>query len=310
MGSLASRFLSLALGGRTDAVTQAIARYAGVRESSASSLLSVAAPLVMGLLGDRAKRGGFGAQDLASLLLGERGRILGALPAGLGALCGAETRTVPPVTTRREAPVAAAAGGSRWLWPVLVGLALVAGLWWLLRGAPEPRVAEAPRTTTPLPAVSAPPPIRTVTRDLPGGVRLEVPATGMETRLIGLIQDPSRPLDETTWFEFDRISFETDSARLRPDSRAQLRDLATILRAYPSTQVKIGGYTDATGDPAANVELSRARAESVRSELISQGIDAGRLEAEGYGSAHPVASNDTEEGRAQNRRIALRVTER
>jgi K(+)-stimulated pyrophosphate-energized sodium pump len=140
-------------------------------------------------------------------------------------------------------------------------------------------------------------------------VRIEVPDAGLETRLIALLEG-SGPADEATWFEFDRISFETDSAQLRPESRAQLRDVAAILRAYPSIRVKIGGYTDSTGDPASNLQLSAARAESVRQELISQGLGVDRLDAEGYGAAQPVASNDTEEGRARNRRIALRVTER
>jgi K(+)-stimulated pyrophosphate-energized sodium pump len=72
--------------------------------------------------------------------------------------------------------------------------------------------------------------------------------------------------------------------------------------------VKIGGYTDNTGDAAANLELSRKRAEAVRNQLEEMGIDAKRISAEGYGAQHPIANNDTAEGRMQNRRIAIRVT--
>jgi outer membrane protein OmpA-like peptidoglycan-associated protein len=308
LGQLSSQLLALALGGRTDGVAQAIARFAGIKPSSASTLLSVASPLVVGLLGARAKRSGIGPQDLASLLLGERRNLQAALPAGLAGMLGLDE--TPRPAQAASAPPARA--GSRWLWPALIGLALIAGLWWLLRArAPEPpRVAEAPRPAAALPPVAAAPPVsRIVVRDLPGGVRIEVPDAGLETRLIALLEG-SGPADEATWFEFDRISFETDSAQLRPESRAQLRDVAAILRAYPSIRVKIGGYTDSTGDPASNLQLSAARAESVRQELISQGLGVDRLDAEGYGAAQPVASNDTEEGRARNRRIALRVTER
>jgi outer membrane protein OmpA-like peptidoglycan-associated protein len=72
--------------------------------------------------------------------------------------------------------------------------------------------------------------------------------------------------------------------------------------------LKPGGYTDNIGDPAANLALSRKRAEYTRAELVKLGVDAKRLEAEGYGDKHPVADNSTEEGRQKNRRIYLRVT--
>jgi K(+)-stimulated pyrophosphate-energized sodium pump len=131
---------------------------------------------------------------------------------------------------------------------------------------------------------------------------------GVERQLIGFLDDPNRAVDQTTWFDFDRLLFETGSATLKPESKEQLHDVAEILKAYPTCTVKIGGYTDNTGDPAANVDLSRARATSVLNELVGEGIPAERLSAEGYGQSNPIASNDTDTGRAQNRRIALRVT--
>ena len=72
--------------------------------------------------------------------------------------------------------------------------------------------------------------------------------------------------------------------------------------------MKLGGYTDNIGDPAANLRLSQKRAETTMSELVKLGIDAKRLEAEWYGDKHPVADNSTEEGRQKNRRIDVRVT--
>ena len=74
--------------------------------------------------------------------------------------------------------------------------------------------------------------------------------------------------------------------------------------------MKIGGYTDDTGDPAANQQLSQARAESVQAQLVADGVAAERIEAEGYGQAHPVATNETDAGRTKNRRIALRVVDK
>jgi outer membrane protein OmpA-like peptidoglycan-associated protein len=86
--------------------------------------------------------------------------------------------------------------------------------------------------------------------------------------------------------------------------------MVEILKAYPTVHLKIGGYTDNVGDPAANFKLSDERAKSVRNEMIKMGVEPSRLLAEGYGEQYPVASNDTEEGRAQNRRIAVRVTKK
>ena len=71
--------------------------------------------------------------------------------------------------------------------------------------------------------------------------------------------------------------------------------------------IEIAGYTDNTGDPAANVTLSQQRADSVRAALVSAGVDPSMLVAKGYGSANPMATNDTPEGKFRNRRIEYRV---
>ncbi len=120
---------------------------------------------------------------------------------------------------------------------------------------------------------------------------------------------PRQPARET-WFEFDRLNFETDSARIRADSQEQLRNTAAILKAYPQVRVKIGGYTDNSGDPAANRRLSEERAMAVMNALKDDGVAVDRLEAEGYGDQHPIADNSTPEGRARNRRVAIRITAR
>ena len=97
---------------------------------------------------------------------------------------------------------------------------------------------------------------------------------------------------------------------MRPESQEQLNNIAAILKAYPSVKVKIGGYTDNTGDPDANLRLSQQRADSVMQQLMSMGIAPDRLTAQGYGDQYPIGDNSTPEGRAKNRRIALNVTEK
>lgn len=144
---------------------------------------------------------------------------------------------------------------------------------------------------------------------LTSGVELNLPEFGVENKLLAFIKS-DKAVDKETWFDFDRLTFETGSATLKGESREQLKNIAEVLKAYPNVNVKLGGYTDNTGDANSNLKLSNDRAQSVKAALQELGIDEDRLEAEGYGQEHPVAGNDTEEGRAQNRRISIRVTKK
>ena len=146
-------------------------------------------------------------------------------------------------------------------------------------------------------------------RKLTSGVELNIPDNGVEANLLGFIEG-GQAVDKETWFNFDRLTFETGSATLKPSSQEQLKNIAEILKAYPNVNVKLGGYTDNTGSAETNLNLSEERAESVKAELVNLGIAEARLDAEGYGPQHPVASNETAEGRAQNRRISIRVTKK
>ena len=101
------------------------------------------------------------------------------------------------------------------------------------------------------------------------------------------------------------IHFETGEAAIQPESQSLLDDIAAVMKQFPDWRLEIVGHTDAAGDPAQNESLSRARADAVVAALVQRGIDAGRLVPQGMGEAQPVASNDTPEGRALNRRVEL-----
>jgi len=103
------------------------------------------------------------------------------------------------------------------------------------------------------------------------------------------------------------IYFDSGKATIRPRSRAVLYGAASVLSQFPSVRFQISGHTDDRGGHDYNVDLSRRRAESVRQYLIEHGIDASRLETEGYGPDRPIASNEGKRGRAKNRRIEFRV---
>ncbi len=146
-------------------------------------------------------------------------------------------------------------------------------------------------------------------RTLSTGFALKGMSGGVESGLIGFLESGAA-VDKTTWFDFDRVTFASGSDQLdMAASDEQLNNLVEILKAYPNVKLKIGGYTDNTGSESANQKLSQRRAEAVVTALVGKGVEADRLDGEGYGSQFPVASNDTEEGRAKNRRMALRVSD-
>jgi K(+)-stimulated pyrophosphate-energized sodium pump len=145
---------------------------------------------------------------------------------------------------------------------------------------------------------------------LPDGTELNIPANGVESKLIAYLNDPNSAIAGDKWFDFDRLLFDTGKATLQPASQEQVNNVGAILKAFPKVKIRLGGYTDNTGNAAANVKLSEARANGVMAELVKLGTDAGRMSAKGYGEEHPVADNATEEGRAKNRRISMRVTEK
>lgn len=144
-------------------------------------------------------------------------------------------------------------------------------------------------------------------RVLPTGYRIKAASSGIEAHLIEAIQKKG---DAGGWIDFDRLLFTGESADIDfPQSRSQLQNVAEILKAYPAVKVKIGGYTDNAGPAAHGKKLSTDRAQAVRTALIQMGLQPARVEAEGYGSAHPICpANDTEFCRARNRRIAVQVT--
>lgn len=145
---------------------------------------------------------------------------------------------------------------------------------------------------------------------LSDGETLHVGENSSESKIFSFITDNSKMVNDTTWFSLDRLYFETGKATLKPESQEQLSNIAAIMKSYPNVHLKIGGYTDNTGSAETNKQVSTARANAAMKELIGLGISADRLKAEGYGQDHPLADNATAEGRAQNRRIDVRVTQK
>ena len=103
------------------------------------------------------------------------------------------------------------------------------------------------------------------------------------------------------------VTFDFNSAALRPDFRHSLDQVAQTLTSYQSTYVNVGGHTDAIGSDAINQRLSEARANTVADYLVQRGVAPQRIATRGFGKSQPIASNETEEGRARNRRVEINL---
>jgi len=106
------------------------------------------------------------------------------------------------------------------------------------------------------------------------------------------------------------VHFDFDKATLRPEAKAVLDQAAGLLDKHERVVVEVAGHTDSVGSDAYNQGLSVRRADSVKNYLVSKGVNASRLTSRGYGESQPVASNDTDAGRAENRRVELIVLDR
>lgn len=104
-----------------------------------------------------------------------------------------------------------------------------------------------------------------------------------------------------------QVTFDVDSAAVKPEFRNTLNDVASTLVQYESTYIDVYGHTDSTGSDAYNQTLSERRAQSVSSYLSTRGVQPARLATQGFGESQPVASNTSEDGRAQNRRVEIRI---
>jgi OmpA-OmpF porin, OOP family len=329
-------------GDKVGAIVDFVAKYAGIKSSSASSLLGMAAPMVMGMIGKQSA--GLGASGLMKLLGGQSDFVKAALPAGMGGVLGlaglgnlggmvdGAMKTATSATTKATETVSRAAnqvvsevesntgGFNWWPWALLLGVS-AAALWFAKKGcAPAPpKVAvtapATPAVTAPTAAVPTPAPVATPAEPAkPVEKKLKL-ADGSEITVMGgsflekLYTEVSSPSSSIGYkVTFDNFNFKTGSAVVEDASKKQLEDLYHIMSAYPKLEIKVDGYTDNKGDAVKNKKLSEDRALAVKTYMVAKKIDAKRLVTAGHGAENPVGDNNTEEGRAKNRRIESSIT--
>jgi outer membrane protein OmpA-like peptidoglycan-associated protein len=122
--------------------------------------------------------------------------------------------------------------------------------------------------------------------------------------------DMAKQLEENGKVDIYGIYFDVDKTFIKAESNPTLEQVAKLMKANPNLSLKINGHTDNTGSIEHNMKLSDGRAKSVVDKLVKKyGVEKTRLQSEGYGDTKPIASNDTEEGKAKNRRVELSKVE-
>ncbi|MEP7196777.1 MAG: OmpA family protein [Saprospiraceae bacterium] len=317
-----------------------LGKYAGyVHSDSANKTFSIAASLILSFLKKKVKTEGFGASGLSMWINSSRLEIFNSLPSELNSIKNNSLNKKMKTNNLIENSELET-NGSNW-WPWLIGLlSLLAFMWFGMKSCNNPKIVDnrlkiettisdttnLTTTTDSLKLVQAEEMSKMyigldstvrnkwislgniIKLNLPNGNTLSIPENGVEGKLIKWISDTNLMVDKNTWFDFDRILFESGSAKLNSASKEQIQNIAGILKAFPKVNIKIGGYTDNIGNALTNKKLSQNRADALMKELISMGIDSKRLLAEGYGQDHPVADNSKPEGREINRRVSIRVT--
>jgi outer membrane protein OmpA-like peptidoglycan-associated protein len=320
-------------GDRLNNVSSMIANYAGIKSSSATALLSAAAPAALGALGSQASSTNMNTAGFLTFLNNQKDNILNAVPSGLNLAGALGLSSLGNIGNRLNNALSGIGGTvkstmanlpatpkkTNWFVPALLALALIALIWLFMgkRGnrdenkqssinmAPDSAIASAPAVTHPSTPAS-------IMVQLPNGTEINAYKGGIEDQLVKFLNDPSQKVDKTTWFDFDNVNFETGSATIMPESMTQIKNIASIMKAFPHAAIKIGGYTDKTGNESSNQKLSQARAEAVLSALKDNEVPEAQLAgAEGYGSQFAKAAADAPDNeRKKDRRMAVNVRQK
>ncbi|WAT17260.1 OmpA family protein [Aurantiacibacter sp. MUD11] len=141
------------------------------------------------------------------------------------------------------------------------------------------------------------------------GYRMDEQIRELEEVTAGTGVDVSEtPGGDGILLNFPDVTFAVNSTTISPQMRTTLDGVAQSMIDYPNSLIDVMGHTDSTGSEQYNLDLSRRRAESVANYLVSRGVARARIETIGYGEQYPIADNSTESGRAQNRRVEIRIT--
>lgn len=328
-------------------ISNLISNFAGIKSSSSTTLLTAGAALISSYLGQKMNAEKLSFNSILDWLGQHQQDFTHAMPGAFATTVISTESTHKTAAVNAGGTVTATVSPPRnkWVFPLLL-LALVGiGLFWWLKGCNQSSEQSDQNAVAAIDSAGASiddavnqasskidSAVSTVADEntgkldsagnwiyakgdsikikLDNGVEIDAYKGSLEDKLHAFIKDPGAMPGKDIWFDFDNLLFETNKSSLKKGAERQLSNTCEILKAYPKLKIKLGAYTDNTGDSVKNVRLSESRAKTVYTQMLSKGITKTSFDDkpyEGYGPQFPLADNTTPEGRAQNRRISLSV---
>ena len=317
--NLGERFENELVGAENKAYPNAVAAESGISAASADRLSGWVAAVIAGYVGHKIVRNNLSMSAVMAGLRQERGSVVKEIPVKVGRAAGISGMC------SSSAPVAGRDGKkNNWLVWLIIVLIVVIIVFLSIRSCNRNGGGEVVAVTENVTVVPTAPAAQTaaakegltfVEHKLPDGRTIRVAEGGCEDCMLKYLQSDAyrKATNEElskNWIQFDKIDFMHDSeTALAGNSMEQLDNIAAILKIYPDVRIRIGGFADKTGTRAVNYEISKKRAEYIKSILVKDGIPADRISTEGFGKEFATVPADaTAAQRAVDRSIAMRFT--
>ena len=317
--NLGERFENELVGAENKAYPNAVAAESGISAASADRLSGWVAAVIAGYVGHKIVRNNLSMSAVMAGLRQERGSVVKEIPVKVGRAAGISGMC------SSSAPVAGRDGKkNNWLVWLIIVLIVVIIVFLSIRSCNRNGGGEVVAVTENVTVVPTAPAAQTaaakegltfVEHKLPDGRTIRVAEGGCEDCMLKYLQSDAyrKATNEElskNWIQFDKIDFMHDSeTTLAGNSMEQLDNIAAILKNYPDVRIRIGGFADKTGTRAVNYEISKKRAEYIKSILVKDGIPADRISTEGFGKEFATVPADaTAAQRAVDRSIAMRFT--
>lgn len=319
---IGDNFLQNLLGDKAADFTAPVSENSGISKVATNKLVSMIAPIAVGFFGNKLTKENYSLHSILNQIDKEKNHFEGFIPSGIISAFGLSSVLKSNANTSTQKK-----SNNNWiLWVAAILVILLLFLWWRScrdrtdsEGIYVEEIAVTDTISQGMPIVPAD---RTdsirMQREkaeltLPGGTKLQAYKGGVEDEMIKFLNsDKYKNANDDElkkhWFEFDNIAFAFGSpTELSAESESQLNNIVSVLKAYPNTKIKIGGFADKKGTEEANMEISKERAKTIESILDKKGVGSQIVKTEGYGDEYAKHSaNASDAQRAEDRDIALR----
>lgn len=317
--------LNAIFGEKAGTLVNNFAKGMNLNASAATKIFSLAAPLVMGTLGTKVKELGLNASSLVQFLSQQKSSLSGLMPSmGIHKMgihkMGIENVEIIKDPMKQVSPIRGKENieplkeyskpieekRKRSLLPLGLAALLLLGGYLATRGWQQPEINQAivvQEQAGTLEDAPLLPPDRGLTKE---GEQSQV----LTTEQFSAFLETGSSQELPKRFDFNTLRFFSGSTKLMPGFEQTMDDIALALKNNPTVVVGLESFTDNVGNSDANLRLSFARAETVKQALVDRGIDSDRIQPSGRGASHPIASNETSEGRSFNRRTEIVVLQK